>query len=370
MEWKYFAMLNKKAQAPGFIPTPLYYSSMMPSGMSKQVQKDWAPGGALDSSVHRSAISIPEGMARGAKNAIPGIIDYTAGTIAGLEEGVRSWKNGGIFEDGWNRGFDAVRRHGSDPIRKAEMYLGGNALKRMFNSTKEWHESNMENGDLGPRRDAEGNLNSDWEDYLGAISVPGKVMQVGTEIALTWPMYAKMFGQIGRLPRRGQVSATAGVIAAPPAIRAAAGQIDEMRNNSYVDSSKSKIKKEVHGWSPEIRSRKLSNLVSNDGLSFDDKIELANQMGIEPNEFDSAYSDYYLPAAMYFTSPKDSRRAIAEKYGIDVNMAKKYKDRAMQVDEYIKSGGNPDIAQKYGLTDREVMIFVNMMRQARSGRQQ
>lgn len=186
----------KKAQAPGFVPTPLYYSSMMPKGIRKQAQKNWSPGGEIDSWQNLAQSKMLRGMARGARNAIPGFIDGTIGTGAGLINGTGQFLGGGSFYDGWKESNDFVKKYYSDPIRKAEMFIVGNAVKKVLDGADSYYRGNIEK-EIGQTHDANGAPTKKYKDYLEGLNMLDSVSDTvssGTELALTWPMWGKAMG--------------------------------------------------------------------------------------------------------------------------------------------------------------------------------
>ena len=188
--------LVKQAQAPGFVPTPLYYSSMMPKDMRKRVQKDWSPGGELDSWHNLAQSKMLRGVARGAKNAIPGLIDGVIGTGAGLINGTGQALGGGSFYNGWKESNDFVKKYYSDPIRKAEMAIGGNAIKKVFDGADSYYRGNIEKA-IGQTHDANGVPTKKYKDYVEGLNMLDSASDIassGTELALTWPMWGKVMG--------------------------------------------------------------------------------------------------------------------------------------------------------------------------------
>lgn len=217
--------LVKKAQAPGFVPTPLYYSSMMPKDMRERVQKDWAPGGELDSWHNLAQSKMLRGVARGAKNAIPGFIDGVIGTGAGLINGTGQWLGGGSFSDGWKESNDFVKKYYSDPIRKAEMAIGGNAVKKVFDGADSYYRGNIEKA-IGQTHDANGVPTKKYKDYVEGLNMldsASDMASFGTELAITWPMWSKAIGY-GTKALGAAGSRVAPLIKADPARLGAAAQ--------------------------------------------------------------------------------------------------------------------------------------------------
>lgn len=120
--------LTKIGQAPGYFPTNV---SSNPNANA------WE---------NLANIHVNRGIARGVKNIVPGIVDFVvgmpAGILNGLGHGLANAVTGhGNFKDGFSEGYgqsaDFTKKYMSDPIRNAEMYYGGNAVKDMFNGAQQ-----------------------------------------------------------------------------------------------------------------------------------------------------------------------------------------------------------------------------------------
>lgn len=114
----------KRAQAPGFVPA---------TGNEQ-----------VDAYANLGRAHLLRGVARGVKETIPGLVDGLIGSGAGLVNGAGQWLGGGRFLDGWDESKDFVRRHYSDPIRKAEMAVGGNFAKKMLDGAQRHHQGTIE----------------------------------------------------------------------------------------------------------------------------------------------------------------------------------------------------------------------------------
>ena len=185
-----FGMM-KHAQAPGFTPTPLYSSSMMPSGtMRDSVQKDWALGSKMDSMHHSNNVAMLRGYGKALKEAVPGFIDVTSGNIAGLIAGAGSKLSGGKFSDGFHGAKEEVRKL-TDPIRNAEMALGGSKIRDTMGSVQKYHLNNIASKS-GPLKDNNGNLTSDGKvmaDHIDGLGDIEGVSEVAGSIAAQWPLW-------------------------------------------------------------------------------------------------------------------------------------------------------------------------------------
>lgn len=166
--------LYKKAQ-PGF---------MMPTGNEQ-----------IDAASNLANVHIQRGIARGIKNMIPGIVDglvgVPAGLINGLGSGIGDMLSGGSFTKGFGEGWDDstsfVKNYYSDPIRRAEMAVGGNVVKSMLSGAQNYYQ------DALARNIAPGKYN----DYLHELAVMDSVekgVSTATELGLTLPVYGKLLG--------------------------------------------------------------------------------------------------------------------------------------------------------------------------------
>lgn len=167
--------LCKKAQAPGFMPT---------TGNEQ-----------IDAWSNLANVHLLRGVARGAKEAIPGLVDglvgVPAGLINGLGTGLGTKLSGGSFTEGFGEGFDDstefAKRHYSDPIRRAEMAVGGNVVKRMFSGAQKYNQDEIK------RNIAPGKYNNYLHDMAVMDSVEDGV-STATEFGLTLPVYGRLLG--------------------------------------------------------------------------------------------------------------------------------------------------------------------------------
>lgn len=206
--------VTKTAQAPGFIPTPSYYSSMQPKSMSDRTQKDWGLGGKMDSMYHSANASMLRGVAKGMKEAVPGFVDFTSGNIAGLVAGGIEKARGNKFSDGFYGAKGEVRRL-TDAIRRGEMAIGGNAVRKGLDSVRDYHLGNVEKS-LGQMYDSSGELTKDWKDYvkhLEGIQGIEDVSARATELAVTWPAYGKALKGLASIGNGGNTASKAGRLA-------------------------------------------------------------------------------------------------------------------------------------------------------------
>lgn len=138
------------------------------------------------------------GFAKGVKETIPGFIDGTIGTASGLINGIGQWLGGGSFRRGWKDSTDFVRKYYSDPIRNAEMALGGNAVKKMYDNAIEGYDRDMKNI-VGPAVDEDGLLRKRYWEYVNArndVDSWADGLQKATEVGLSWPMFSKAVGPV------------------------------------------------------------------------------------------------------------------------------------------------------------------------------
>lgn len=184
--------LCKCAQAPGYAP------------MTGNAQ--------VDAYQSLNNIHLLRGMMRGIKNTIPGLVDgvigVPSGAIYGLGTGIQSKLNGGSFSDGFKNGFgsefDYVRSAYSDPIRRMEMALGGNALKKMFNGAQKYHQNTIEKSVGGPT-DQFGYPRRPYWEYRNALNDMASIekgVATGTEMLATVPAsigYLNKLWNLGKL---------------------------------------------------------------------------------------------------------------------------------------------------------------------------
>ena len=148
------AAMAKKSQAPGF-----YHIPQGPAG----------------DSLNASNAHILRGAAKGIKEAIPGLLDSTVGNAYGLGRGIARTFTGEGFGTGFDEGKNEWNDYVTNPMRKIEMSLGGNAVKKTLDGTVKYHE-NLSGG------------HNPWNDYLEGAA------ETGTDMALTWPLYGKAIG--------------------------------------------------------------------------------------------------------------------------------------------------------------------------------
>lgn len=165
--WSDFA---KKAQAPGYVPTPLYYSSMMPAETSKKIQKDWAPGGSLDSADKQFGLRMTKGSLKTVRDVLPGSLEGIAGIVGGRSA------------------MDWTRQRIGDPFRTVLMNMGGRSLANAVNRTDAF---------LGRR--AERNMSDEEkESWRNALDIGEFISNTGTDMVLSWPLFGKAIGKINK----------------------------------------------------------------------------------------------------------------------------------------------------------------------------
>lgn len=184
--------LCKKAQAPGFMPT---------TGNEQ-----------IDAWTNLANVHLLRGVARGAKEAIPGLVDGVVGTLSGVVDGtIRGANNlfsmsNETFSDGFRTGFDAqraaVKRDYSDPIRRVEMAAGGNLIKRLFGGAQKYHQGVLEKS-VGTPTDLMGYPRKPYWEYRKALDDLASLedgVAVGSELLATMPTAIGSVSKLGKIP--------------------------------------------------------------------------------------------------------------------------------------------------------------------------
>ena len=134
--------MEKGAQAPGFIPTPLYYASMQPKSMSNRTKEDWTLGGKLDSEVNASNMYAIRGASKGVAYAIPSLSDFAGGSLYGLGKGLfHFFKRDKGFRDGYSEGGSDWKKYISDPMR-SKIRTATKPIKNKIDNVIAFHENN------------------------------------------------------------------------------------------------------------------------------------------------------------------------------------------------------------------------------------
>jgi len=174
--------LCKTAQAAGYVP------------MTGNAQ--------IDAYTNLANTHLLRGVARGAKEVIPGLVDGIIGTGSGLINGAGHWLGGGRFSDGWNESTDFVKKYYSNPIRKAEMAVGGSALKKMFDGAQKYHQKTIEK-EVGAPTDAFGYPRRPYWEYRKALDDMASIedgVAIGSELLLSAPMAVGPISKAGKIP--------------------------------------------------------------------------------------------------------------------------------------------------------------------------
>lgn len=182
--------LCKKAQAPGFMPT---------TGNEQ-----------IDAWTNLANVHLLRGVARGVKEAIPGLVDglvgVPAGLINGLGTGLGTKLSGGSFTKGFGEGFDDstsfAKRYYSDPIRRAEMAVGGNGVKRLLSGAQKYYQGVLEKS-VGTPTDLMGYPSKPYWEYRKALDDLASLedgVAVGSELLATMPTAIGSVGKLGKLP--------------------------------------------------------------------------------------------------------------------------------------------------------------------------
>ena len=138
------------------------------------------------------------GFLRGVRDVVPNTIDGIIGTGLGLVGGLGSFIGGKNFSEGWGQGSGLVKKYMSDPIRDAEMAAGGNAVKRFVDKSIDNAKYKALNRIAeGPGGDVERNMNRFVVGVNNAKAIEDGVA-VGTDVLLSWPVYGKAFGLLGK----------------------------------------------------------------------------------------------------------------------------------------------------------------------------
>ena len=123
-------------------------------------------------------VHMRRGVARGVKNVIPGLVDafvgMPAGVLNGLGHGLVNAVTGyGNFKDGFSEGYaqsaDFTKEYMSDPIRRAEMRFGGNAMKDSFDRAQKYYENELRKMD-GPDADCYGGYSPAYKERQKALA--------------------------------------------------------------------------------------------------------------------------------------------------------------------------------------------------------
>lgn len=217
---------------------------MMPSEMQRAWGKELSRKQTKEQEDNEEYLtaSLTRGVAKGLHGAMPGLADLTgaiAGVLNGLGHGTSSLMSGGEFKDGFNRGFsdssNFAKRYYSDPIRHAQLFYGGNKVKKELDGWKDFYEQRIRDR-IGDPVDGKGNLT---EKYRKAISVldRGKIIEEmanrGTSAAVQWPIVGSLFkamlpnSLLGTAPSvattANSVASSAAPVASTTATSAAAG---------------------------------------------------------------------------------------------------------------------------------------------------
>lgn len=190
--------LCKKAQAPGFIPT---------TGNEQ-----------IDAWSNLGNVHLLRGVARGVKEAIPGLVDgligVPAGLINGLGTGIGTKWSGGSFKDGFGEGFNEstefAKHYYSDPIRRAEMAVGGNAVKGILSGAQKYHQGVLEKS-VGTPTDIMGYPRKSYWEYRKALDDLASLedgVAVGSELLATMPAAIGTAGKLGKLPAQSRRQAS------------------------------------------------------------------------------------------------------------------------------------------------------------------
>ena len=182
--------LCKKAQAHGFMPT---------TGNEQ-----------IDAWTNLANVHLLRGVARGVKEAIPGLVDglvgVPAGLINGLGTGLGTKLSGGSFTKGFGEGFDDstsfAKRYYSDPIRRAEMAVGGNGVKRLLSGAQKYHQGVLEKS-VGTPTDFMGYPREPYWKYRKALADLASMedgVAVGSELMATIPTAIGSVGKMGKIP--------------------------------------------------------------------------------------------------------------------------------------------------------------------------
>lgn len=127
------------------------------------------------------------GVMKGLKEVIPGILDFTGGSGAGLARGIvaplTADRMGDVtFQDGWKEGQKLWSDYVTDPVRRLEMAAGGNKVR-------DWMNKNVQ------QAEAAAGGHNDWDD------VSESLYSVGTEMAAGWPAFGKSIQAVFKGPQ-------------------------------------------------------------------------------------------------------------------------------------------------------------------------
>lgn len=228
---------EKKAQVWGWYP-PAHdpndaISLHKNKSMQTNEQKDWEGYGS--SSVLRD-------VAKGLHEAVPGIADIVgsvAGVLNGTGRGIGNWISDGpeTFGDAFSKGYnDSTRfakKYYSDPIRNAQMYYGGDKVKKELDEMNEFYRKRVLEAQ-GPAADSFGVRNKKYWDAverMNAIKSVSKGAGTIAQILAQWPMagaaFGRLFGAAGKaIPLSSEVAAASNASSKiAPALNAASKSI-------------------------------------------------------------------------------------------------------------------------------------------------
>ena len=132
-------------------------------------------------------LSLFRGAAKGVKETVPQAVDFLAGNTLGLAGGFGSALGGGSWSD-FHKGFydskGLVRDYVSNPIRKAEMAMGGTAIRDAVDKGRAELMADL-------RRDAGGDVQrlQDLDDVEEGDNRYMDGMEGSTQILLSYPLY-------------------------------------------------------------------------------------------------------------------------------------------------------------------------------------
>ena len=175
------AYLSSDYETPG---TMLAWSNFLPDAQKKEMQKQWAPGGDLNSIHGLGSAEVARGIAKGLKEAIPGTIDSIGTGFGYLDYGQGKY----------------LKEYVSDPIRRKEMDLGGNAISKMISESYDKHNNRLINN-IDKVTDENGEYTPEFTDYMNMIGNMrdlSDVVSAGTELGATFPAYSKAIGLVSK----------------------------------------------------------------------------------------------------------------------------------------------------------------------------
>lgn len=282
-------------------------------------------------------------LADSAYNAIPGTVGIFSGNAA---DAVRGWQDGTWL---------------------------GNFQKSMEGRARENEEKYIEHNQLDPSSD-------DYQASKNVVGIGRSMIDIGAQ----WPLLG-MAGKGFRYLGDGMKALGAGSKAqkvmnvaskAPKAYYSwnmfgkplAAGVVGGYENKRLADQNMAKEQELamqendlVGSITPEERSEMFSQMIDDSSYDMGKRMEIARLIGYSEEDFKKAYMDRNMPLMKYVYASPEQRADILRSGEIDVERAKALEGRIGAVVDFFKSGQNPDVAARNGLSADEIMLIQQLV---------